>query len=364
MSAPRPLVALALLTATAWSAAAQASGDWAPVRSREIRLEGEIVGSPVAIDGRVLVATRAGGLVGIEAAGGGVAWTHRAPGPIRDLLAAAGLAVAVGFDGALSAWDADGTSVWQAAIGAPPALTPVGSRGLILAAGDDGSLIAFSPSGGARMWASTLSSGPARGLAALDATAFVIDADARLTVRDERGGTMAGVPEDFRAAALVLDGDRLFIGRSDGRLECLDATSLKSFWRHRLGAPLAAAPCTDGRRIFAVLRSGVLFALDRRSGDSRWWRPLPSTAVFRPVLWAGAVIAAGRSSLVLAFDPATGRPLGRFDAGLVVRAQPSVVGAELWVPVYDQERDRSVLLVLKIPGGPAAGSSRSGGNPP
>jgi outer membrane protein assembly factor BamB len=274
------------------------------------------------------------------------------------------LAVVVDPAGLLTAWDAEGNAVWSAAIGAEPALPSMGSKGLFLAAGTDGSLTAFSTSDGARIWSLSLASGPARGLAATDTAAFVAGADSSLFVLDGRGQTGAAVPEGLQADALVLDGDRLFVGRPDGRLECMTTAPFKALWTRRLGAPLAAEPLSDGRRVFAVVRSGVVFALDRRSGDSLWWRPLPSTSVFRPLLWNGAVVVAARSNLILAFDPVTGKPLGRFDAGLIVRAQPIITAAGLWLPVYDQERDRSAILILKIAGGSAPVTTRSGGKQP
>ncbi|MCX6561681.1 MAG: hypothetical protein NTZ26_14355 [Candidatus Aminicenantes bacterium] len=50
-----------------------------------------------------------------------------------------------------------------------------------------------------------------------------------------------------------------------------------------------------------------------------------------------------------------------FAARLVVRAQPIVTAAGLWIPVYDQERDRSTIFILKVAGGSAPVSTRSGG---
>lgn len=264
---------------------------------------------------------------------------EEAGGPAVD--PASGTVVVGTRDGAVRAFRADGTELWEFRAGGGFAAAPLLRDGVVYAGSLDGTLYALDLGSGKQRW--RYAAGEEIGAAPLWSDGLlvlatfqdsVIAVDARSGAwkwhhrRDQREGfTIRG------CARPVLVGGLLVAGYSDGYVAALDPATGAARWERKVAPPgdyldvdgLAA----DGTAVYAAAYSGAVLALQPGTGKTLWERKEPGAS--RLLVDRGQVYAVTTSS-VLALSAANGRPRWTRDLGGVPAGPPVRVGRRLAVP--------------------------------
>jgi len=292
---------------------------------------------PLASDGeRVLVARRDGSLQAVDSKDGRLLWeTKRLRGRAT---AAAGIVVVRGDDGHVTRVDpATGKRVWGVATGVAGNAPAVIDAGQVYVAGSG--LVALAAVDGRELW---------RAAEAVDVTAppvasaariFVGEEDGTLRCRDRATGLTrwAVKTADALLAPVLLDGDQVLLGTTDGRFLAVSAEDGHVRWTWPVGAdvPHGAALFGDGSVLFASYEN-VLYALDSGNGHLRWRAPLPSRPMQAPLLVGTATLLACQEAEVVAFDARTGRSLGGLTTPAEIGAAPLLLHGRLHIGLRDR----------------------------
>lgn len=318
--------------------------------------------SPVEAGGRLFVGT-ANGLVGVDPATGAIIIVNSTPvagtpGVIRGFDPQPdppGKVIFGSRDGTLRAVGTAGESLWQVALGAPPASPLVlqkpgeASARIILGAGRR--VIALDGDG-RRLWSATLEGGDiSRAAAVLTAPGeperVVVAAGARLYALDAASGAVqwSAAPSGAALGApAVSRTGNVLVGDADGTLFSLDARRGTVIGRFSAHGPIAGAAAIGDPTIFAGDAGGNIYAFDQTDEQPPipiqppiplWQFSLGGPVDGSPVLDGGVLYAAtdpsvGRARLV-ALDAADGRVL--LDAALPsgTAAAPLVAGGRVIV---------------------------------
>jgi len=247
-------------------------------------------------NGVLYVTTGFGTLNALDAETGAIRWTQRLDGAVVAPPAVAGeLVYIVSRDGA--AWAirvGDGRIAWSlpgvparsgVSGGAGPA---VSSRAVIFPLGS-GDLAASLPRGGAPLWAASLAG-------------------------QRSGRAYAGVTDI--TGDPVIDGDRVYVGTSSGRLAAIGLRDGERIWTAKEGAMSAVWP--EGGSVFVVTDESRLMRLGAPDGRVIWATDLPYFRnerpkrraeiypSFGPILAGGRLRVASADGVLRSFDPETG----------------------------------------------------------
>ena len=143
-------------------------------------------------------------------------------------------------------------------------------------------------------------------------------------------GPLRGMP--------TLDGDRVLVGSSDGRLYAYSRSDGAVVWSVALGAAVESHPALGGDLVFVTTRDSVLHALDRKTGKPRWHHalghdtPLPQgwdQVLSAPIFEAGKLYVGGGDGAMYALDAASGKTLWQFAGHAPIRSTPTLSGNRL-----------------------------------
>ncbi|MFM9106491.1 MAG: PQQ-binding-like beta-propeller repeat protein [Chloroflexota bacterium] len=229
---------------------------------------GEVYASPVVSAGLVLLPTRTGALVALDAASGAERWRRDLGGYVaRSAAAADGDSAYVASGYWLSAVSlVDGTLRWQAPIRFAGPSAPLMDRERVILATQEGSVYAFRPADGSQVW-----------------------------VRHSEGMV-------FGSVALA-DG-RVYFGNERGQVFALDAGTGSEVWRTQAGAGIRGAPAISGGTLFVATDAGETIALATATGQERWRAATGGGS--SPALRNGVVYVAPGEGGLTALDAATG----------------------------------------------------------
>ncbi len=309
----------ATVTATAANGGTAWSRDLTPPSDRA----DDASGGGLAVAGGTLYATTGfGDLYALDAASGGVSWSHRFPAPVTGAPTISGGTVyLVSRDGrgwSLDArngrinWQVEGTpSVTGVVGGASPA---VGDRTVIfpLASAE---ILTVLPRGGLQVW--------------------------KRVVGGTRQGRAYANVSDITADP-VIAGNLVHTGTPAGRVAALDAATGETAWTVEEGvvSPMAVV----GGSIFLVTDKAALMRLDAGSGERIWETSLPYFAPVRnarrirdvfphhgPVLAGGRLWIASGDGQLRAFDPVNGALVASVAMSSGATSRPIVVSGTLYV---------------------------------
>ncbi|MEO7672971.1 MAG: PQQ-binding-like beta-propeller repeat protein [Pyrinomonadaceae bacterium] len=135
------------------------------------------------------------------------------------------------------------------------------------------------------------------------------------------------------ADALATDGERVYLGMSDGRVQALDSNLASSIWRTELGGEIVSNIVAGETGIFVVANSvktsesvpaeSVIRSLSKETGVSNWTAPLPYSGQFAVGQGQRNLSVVSSEGMVFSVDGRTGRTLWRSQAFGKVTARPS-----------------------------------------
>lgn len=250
-------------------------------------------------------------------------WRQIEPGgPAVD--PASGLVVVGTRDGWLHAFRPGGELAWEFQGSGSFGATPAIDAGTVYAGSSGGVLYALDLATGKLRWSydakEELGTRPAVAgglvvIASLEDTVVAVDARTgawRWHHRRERreGFTIRG------AADVVVSGDTIFGGWSDGTVAALELGSGTPRWEKKL-APAGKYVDVDslalsGGRLFAAAYSGAVLAVDPVSGNVLWQVALPDATRLASV---GAAVVVVTTKAIEALSPDRGAVLWRTDLG-------------------------------------------------
>lgn len=318
----------------------------APAERLRLELSGEVRAAPAAWEGDLLLATRNGRLLRVDAATGAVRWTART-------LAVRGSGPAVGEgavfvaevarNGSLLAFELEtGQPRWSRRIG-PTTSSPAVVDGLVVILSDDaGGAIAFDARTGEERWRAAVAGW--RGSAAVAAGLVVVATDTGLVALSLADGSPAwraevgpaGSPAALGGTVVTtLDpGGAVAVALDDGALQ----------WRRdELEAPLGMASI-DADQVYLVAGEHLL-ALDHRDGAERWRAPAsPGTS---PAVAADTVVTLAAPNRIAAHDARTGAPLWSHALDRPVGALPVVAHGAVIAALHVDLDGVALVVVLE-----------------
>ncbi len=320
------------------------------------RLEGEILASPVQMDGKVYISTDELYLACLDGATGNILW--RIPG-VGNTKATAALykrfAIVGSSSGVLMGIRLDkGKVAWKEALDVAVDASPLilGNR---LVVGDyAGRLHAWTlrRSGkklksswkmevGGAIRASPAGAGD-RVFVATDKKLFGIDAVsgrklfqrplARGKSSSESGVRTVGTR--FLGSTPAVLGKIVVAGTISGEVKAF-RTDGNELWTASLRSPVYASPALAYRSAYVGTQSGLLVCLDLESGSVLWKRKLGSSAFSSPLVADGAVYVGTDAGLFYVLDAFDGSVIVKKKIGAPVRSSPSLSSGLLVVGASD-----------------------------
>ena len=233
------------------------------------------VGGDLAADDDRLYVPGCDGLRALSRSDGAPRWT--APGETGSVAVADGTVYAKRTD--LVALDAaDGTTVWRAPVGGSIPTRPAVAPGVVVAVNrEDGAVRAFERDGTERWTHRT--GAETRAPAAVDGTVYVAagspPGDGRLIALDPADGTVrwrAETPFPKRGERPVVGDERVFLGCSGsdaGRLVVHDRADGRRLWSYADDNGAVYRPAVAGGQVYAGSNDDTVTAFDR-DGTRRW----------------------------------------------------------------------------------------------
>ena len=128
------------------------------------------------------------------------------------------------------------------------------------------------------------------------------------------GGSVSGSKFETDGAivgGMVIDGDTLYVGSSDGRLYALDlnvldiADSLKDGWPFKTGGEIWSTPVVNEGVVYVASADHNLYAIDTESGNEIWRFETEAAILSTPLVADGTVYIGGCDRKFYAIDAAT-----------------------------------------------------------
>ncbi|HEX5478382.1 MAG TPA: PQQ-binding-like beta-propeller repeat protein [Dehalococcoidia bacterium] len=293
--------------------------------------------APVSDDRQVYLALAGGGIVAHGLTDGAQRW--RRDGLTADQpLATDGTDVFVAAAHAIHALRAaDGRDAWQ-----HPDITPtaplLAAAGWVFAATADG-VVALRARDGSLVWrreAGDVRERPALEgdrlyLSRTDGNIVALRVDSGAPVWQQKLG---GAPGGVYATA-----DRVYAGAADKYFYCLDAATGQIEWESRVGATFQGAPAGDAMHVYFTALDNTIRALDRGNGAVRWWKPLADRPATGPIVVGITVLVPAAGAELWSFDTRSGQSTGTVP-----------IPPQLAVPPALTNQGKAGLLVFAITG--------------
>ncbi len=284
-----------------------------PLRlSWSVDLDGPPAAGIATDNTRVFVPLKAGGLLAIDAANGGVLWRSDVATGLRP--AAADAHVYVVAADAVQALDAaTGEVAWRVPLSGTVSAPLVARGGWVIVALDSGEVLAMRGGDGAEVWRQSPGAAVVGPPAINGDRLYLPGADGAVRVLSVSTGEPIWTRAlGGRIVSVAPLGARVYAGSTDNYFYCLDDATGRVRWRWRAGAdPVGAAVADDDRVYFSSLDT-VLRALDRGHGAQRWRQPLPWRPRSGPILVGHTLVAVGMAVDLRGYAMDTGAPVGDF----------------------------------------------------
>ena len=269
-------------------------------------VEGELA---VSDDGRVLYVPTAetrGGVVAYDVVDGQRRWRWRGGGIQGGVVRVGGRLVTATQAGLVVGLDAEtGEEVWQqdSAPGAQVHAAPVALDASVVVVDDRGRAVAVDPASGARRWTAELEA-PVYATPTASGDLFVTTTRGRVARLDAATGRTVWAVDDpgvVRGSSPLVAGERVVVGFSDGTVRSMHRDTGAEVWRANVGAVVSARPALAGGRVLVGTMGNRLVALDAESGAETWSAELRGRVKTDLSVGGGRVYAMVEPGHVIAF---------------------------------------------------------------
>lgn len=266
--------------------------------------------SPALTGNTLVVASAAGHIARVEAAGGKQLWRINTK---EELSAGVGtdgnLIVVGGAKGKLLAFDMDGKALWDVQLSSEILSAPVVSQGIVVARSIDNRIVGFDAKTGAQKWtvqkvAPPLTLRTAPGMIVAGTDVIVAQPGGKLSslilatgaprwdveVGVARGATELERVTDIGGAPVLFENDVCAVSYQ-GRVGCFDLATGSARWTRELSSSVGVA--VDQRFVFAPDDKGGLNAFARDTGSSSWKNDKLSFRRLSTPLSYGRAVAVG-----------------------------------------------------------------------
>ena len=283
---------------------------------RRTSFGGEILAAPLPVGGRLIVVDGAGGVTALDGRGKQV-WTRKVDAPVYARPASDGTFVyVVDAHGGVTAFDeASGEKAWGVQIAEYAVEAPIAYRdGVIYFGAWDQHVYAVNTADGALLWKSKGEGSATKPAAryyspadappvAVDGGVFVADRAMLLARFDAAGGERSGSWDACSAVAASVDGESLYLRRTDGRLTKMRPDG-EVVWDVQAGMSSVPAPPVEHRGVvYAASGGGVVRAISADDGKELWaYQATPGSYMFAsPAAGGGRIYVASMDGFVTAF---------------------------------------------------------------
>lgn len=317
-----------------------------PTPAWTFALEGPTVSSPVIAQGRVFVGAATGKLQAIALEDGTACWSYTTDAAIEAPPLVLDGRV---FVGSTDAWfyafaADDGRLLWKRETGAKIVgganwFVAADGQARVVVGSHDHRLYCFAAADGAPLW-TYLSGNYVNATPAVQGEHVVFGGcDAVVHAVCARTGTaLARVDLGAGchvAAAVALDGTRVFLGHYGNRFVCVDLAAGKVAWSYPSdGQPFFAPPAIASGRVVFGGRDRRLHCARAGDGAPLWTFPTGKSIEGAPV-FCGEHIVFGASDGRLYCVSLAGRLLWEYEIGPALSASPAVAGATIVVAAAD-----------------------------
>jgi outer membrane protein assembly factor BamB len=245
----------------------------------------------------VFVGSDGGYFYAMKKKNGHKAWRFKTTAPVNSAPAFSSDLVFFGDDdGRLYALSlADGKEAWRADLGAEILAAPAVGANRVFVATSEGKVAALSADDGKVLW--------------------------QVERKAEFTGRLKMTIRGNASPALDASGDRIFVGYSDGVVQCLSASGGKVLWEKSLIKEtkdgkgqkgfddIDGTPLVDGDRVYTATFDGGLYALSKQNGNVLWSQPQGSASGFLLLGDGETLVVSGSNGHLYAYRKKDGTKL-------------------------------------------------------
>jgi outer membrane protein assembly factor BamB len=300
------------------------------------------------------------GLVGVGAAGTGIAWLLRSPAPqtsspppsptapITSAVPHPTNYTVFGFDPQHTHFNSveqtlSVTNVphlvpyWKAPTGATITSSPAVFNGLVYIGSDDGKLYAFDAITGQQHWAA-LTGGRVYSSPAVDnGIVYVGSADSKLYAFDAITGNLrwsAHTGNQIYSSPTVVNGI-VYVGSFDTKLYAFGATTGNLLWSTPTDSYIISSPAVASNVIYIGSGGGKLYALNATTGAHLWSTQVGDRIGSSPAVAAGVVYVGSTDHNLYALNATTGNILWHVSTGDSIYSSPAVAHGAIYIGSND-----------------------------
>jgi outer membrane protein assembly factor BamB len=138
-------------------------------------------------------------------------------------------------------------------------------------------------------------------------------------------------------SALVVSGDLLYFGCTDGNVYALDVATGVEKWRFATGGEIWSTPVLDNNLLIIGAFNKTVFAIDTASGTEKWRFSTGSTNVAPPLILNGTVYLGSLDRNLYALNVTDGKERWRFSAENWFWARPIAKDGIIYAPCLDNK---------------------------
>ncbi|MEM6327363.1 MAG: PQQ-binding-like beta-propeller repeat protein [Bacteroidota bacterium] len=279
----------------------EGTGDFGDAVEGRVAVSGPLVFVPIA-KGRA-------GLVGFDATRATRRWALREGAHLAGPLLMDETLIAGAHDGTVRGLDPTfGTVRWAARPDTVAQIraAPVAASGLAIVADTEGAVRAYDPQTGTEVWSASAGAPVYRTPAASGDLVVVPTTRGRLVAFDGRSGSIRWVTEAdpiARWATPSIGEDVVYAGATDGILRALDPATGETRWTHTLDGTISVAPLAAGPFVYVGTYRRELVALDASTGEQVWSEELGGRIKAGLVTAGGTLIVLAEPRFVYGFRP-------------------------------------------------------------
>jgi outer membrane protein assembly factor BamB len=172
-----------------------------------------------------------------------------------------------------------------------------------------------------------------------DGRVYVGNTDRRLLCLDASSGALLWQFETGGGigSSPALYGDYVYFGSKDKNVYCLDALSGAQVWNHSTGNTVLASPAVAYGRVYIGSNDRVFYCLNATTGDSIWQYNAGNDITSSPALTNETVYFASTDGRVHCLDAKTGASIWQYNIRDTIYSSSAVADGRLYIGSFDDK---------------------------